>query len=164
MALFLNIDEIIKESGSLDESLIEGLRYLSQLGNKDFDNLRAGETNKVFIDDDRVFAINQVYVTSDAENRNFEAHVRNIDIHFVFEGKENIRIAEMKNSRVVQEYSYENDFGLYSVKESGEFLIEGRSCIVIYPGEVHLPGIACRKGMEVKKTVIKVRSGSSDKE
>ena len=66
------------------------------------------------IDGDEVFANVQELVTVPAGEKNYEAHRRYADIHYVISGTELIGIAPVGECEPVGEFSEADDFGLFT--------------------------------------------------
>ena len=63
---------------------------------------------------DALFVLNQVYETRDPDQARFESHRRYIDIQYVFEGHETLRLAFIDDATPVTEFDAEKDFRLYA--------------------------------------------------
>ena len=108
------------------------------------------------LDGENVFAIVNRYETQSAEELKWEAHRKYIDIQFVASGDEQIGIVEIGKMTTATEYDETKDVQFFSGE--GEFFALGEKMFaIIFPHEVHKPGIAVDGTSQVLKVVIKVR-------
>ena len=101
-------------------------------------------------------AIISDYKTKHLEDCRLEAHRKFIDVHFAAEGSELIAYALFANQEQVTEYDAENDFALYCA-EKNYFTLTKRMFAVLFPADLHMPGIMINEPADVKKVVLKVR-------
>lgn len=108
------------------------------------------------LDGENVFAIVNRYEPQSAEELKWEAHRKYIDIQFVASGFEEIGIVEIGEMTHTTDYDEMGDVQFF--KGTGEHYHLGEKMFaVIFPHEVHKPGIAVEGNSVVLKVVIKVR-------
>jgi len=135
---------------SLHKSFRLAFEYLQQT---DFSQV---ENGKYKLDGENVFAIVNRYETHHAQEPKWEAHRKYIDIQFVASGFEQIGIEDISQSPPLTEYDEEKDVRLF-IGDGNHFLLSEKRFVIIYPHEVHLPGIAGKQKSKVLKVVVKVR-------
>jgi len=114
------------------------------------------ENGKYELDGENVFAIVNRYETHFAEELKWEAHRKYIDIQFVSKGFEQIGIEDINEVPPLTEYDEENDVRFF-IGGGNHFPLIEKTFAIIFPHEVHKPGIAITKKSEVLKVVIKVK-------
>lgn len=134
----------------LGERIALALRFLEET---DFTNLPVGRHT---IDGDDMYALINDYETRNAGEALPEAHRIYADIQYVFNGRELIGFAPFKNQRVQKEYDKEKDIVFYDAQVSFQKLEAGMFAI-IFPGELHTPGIKDGETGPVRKVVMKVK-------
>lgn len=114
------------------------------------------EDGKYEIDGENIYYIKTKYLTKQTDEAQLEAHKKYIDVQFVLKGKEKIGYVPFTSQKVFKEYDSENDYMLFD--EECDFLIfkEGMFAI-LFPEDLHKPGIIVNGAEEVKKVVIKVK-------
>jgi len=113
------------------------------------------------IDGDRVYALVQSYITKLPGQRTWEAHRRYMDLQFVIEGSE--QIGYMPPGRTSEsEYDAARDFATVPGGASDGDLLTVRvgDFMLIWPGEVHMPGLAIGPPAAVRKVVVKIECQS----
>ena len=131
-------------------------KALAFLAREDLAGLAPGRHE---IDGDEVFANVQELVTVPAGEKNYEAHRRYADIHYVISGTELIGVAPVGECAPVGEFSEADDFGLFAPggRESWVVVRPGE-LVVTPPCDAHKPG-CCPCGTEpapLKKICVKV--------
>jgi YhcH/YjgK/YiaL family protein len=135
---------------SLSERINKAFNYLQST---DFNVLPPG---KYEIDGNNVFAILAEYQTKDGSEGKPESHKKYIDVQYVTKGSELIGYAPLINQEISEPYKEENDIVFYKTKCSFIELSEGMFAI-LFPDDVHLPGIKVNEKSFVKKVVVKVK-------
>ena len=135
---------------SINERITKALKYL---GTEDLLNIGEG---KYEIDGDDVCALINIYDTKNPGDGNLEAHRKFIDVQYVVSGSELMGYVPLKEQKPLKEYDGEKDFILYKDDPSLVKLDAGMFAI-LFPGELHMPGIMINNPAKVKKVVIKVR-------
>jgi len=131
--------------------LIEkAFEYLKQT---DFSGM---ENGKHVVDGEALFAILQEYDTKNDADAKLEAHRKYIDVQYIISGEEYIGVRPLINQIPCKEYDAENDYALYD--DTCSFLkISPRQFAVLFPQDLHKPGIKVDGSIKVKKVVMKVR-------
>lgn len=107
------------------------------------------------LDGDNIFYMVQNYDT-DPEKTICEAHKKYIDIQFMVSGEEIIGVAQFNCRKTETEAKPENDVWFYECKTEPLTLFEN-SFMVLYPNDLHCPGVAVEKPVNCRKVVVKVK-------
>lgn len=126
----------------------EALEFLAKT---DFTNLPLGRTE---LDGDNLFYMVQEYETS--PERDAEAHFKYIDIQAVISGEEIIGVAPITVEKTMKTESRENDYCLYHC-ETQPILMKPSYFLVLYPNDLHRPGVSVGAPAHCRKVVIKVK-------
>ena len=113
-------------------------KALSFLAREDLAELEPGRHE---IDGDEVFANVQEFTTVPAGEKNYEAHRRYADVHYVISGTELMGVAPVDECAAVGEFSEADDFGLFTpgAREAWVTLAPGE-LVVTPPCDAHKPG------------------------
>lgn len=110
-----------------------------------------------------VFVNVETYNTQLGSQREFEAHRKYVDLHFMISGREKISVCPIAEMRVKKTYSSQHDIAFYwpdeqAGRKSRDYLLQGGEGIVIYPEEGHMPCLdpPDSAGCRVKKAVVKI--------
>ncbi len=125
------------------------LKFLSET---DFTKMELGRYE---LQGDDIFYMVQRYET-DPDKTISEAHKKYIDIQFMVKGEEIIGVAPMCCDKTETEAKPENDVWFYECKTEPLTLIEN-SFMVLYPNDLHCPGVAVNKPLSCLKVVVKVK-------
>ena len=139
-ALYENVSPLLKKA----------FAYIKQT---DFSKL---ENGKHIIEEDNLFAIVQEYETKNDADSKLEAHKKYIDVQYIISGEELIGITPLINQKPCKEYDVENDYALYDDTCSFVKIIPTQFA-VLFPDDLHKPGIKINVSGKVKKVVIKVK-------
>lgn len=105
--------------------------------------------------DDIVFNFNE-YETSDSDR--YEDHGTYIDIQYMVEGHEVIKVINKKDALLQKEYVKEDDVAWYLPKENvASFEMFPGDILILFPDDPHNPGLPYKKSENVKKIVAKVK-------
>jgi YhcH/YjgK/YiaL family protein len=129
----------------------KAFEYLKQT---DFSGM---ENGKHIVDGDNVFAILQEYDTKNDSDAKLEAHRKYIDVQYIISGEELIGVRPLINQTPCKEYDAENDYALYDDNCSFVKINPGQFA-VLFPQDLHKPGIKVDSSVKVKKVVMKVRA------
>jgi biofilm protein TabA len=107
------------------------------------------------VDGDAIYALVQRYVSKLPGEGRWEAHQRYADLQIVVEGEERMGYGQM--GRFTR--------GTYDPAKDVEFLtgdadfvrLTAGEFVVLWPGEVHMPGMAVGAPAAVRKIVVKIR-------
>ena len=104
---------------------------------------------------DDIFYMVQRYVT-DPDKTISEAHKKYIDIQFMVDGEEIIGVAPISCEKTETEAKPQNDVWFYECKTEPLTLIKN-SFMVLYPNDLHCPGVAVDGAKACHKVVVKVK-------
>ena len=106
---------------------------------------------------DEVFANVMEFTTVPAAEKNYEAHRRYADIHYVISGVERLAVAPIDEVEPVCDFNEADDFGLYAnpAREAWVTLHEG-DIVVTPPEDAHKPGCSVDEPAPLKKICVKV--------
>lgn len=121
-----------------------------------FSQLEKGDSKKVVIDGERIFAIFQKYDSKDGREPIFEAHRKFIDVQYVHSGSEAILVSNGDEAMITQAYDVENDFELFQLKQWSTLHMTNGMAAVLYPKDLHAPGIQFQQSELIEKIVVKV--------
>lgn len=123
--------------------------------NEDLSGLSVGVHE---LDSQDVFVKVTEYYSKDPEKVFFEAHKDYSDIQYVISGEEYIELAPVSTAIIKTPYDAEKDIIFYEAKASQSLIGRPGTFFIIFPNEVHRPGIMIGDSVHVKKIVIKVRN------
>lgn len=124
------------------------------LRNTDFSNVTPGRHE---VDGDEVFAMVNEYETKEIdEATRLEAHREYIDIQYMFSGVETLGITTKFDQEPTKEYDLKNDYLLYH-EDFNSICLEQGMFSILFPDDLHVPGLLHLKSQRVKKVVVKVR-------
>ncbi len=125
---------------------------LEFLSKTDFTKMELGRYE---LQGDDIFYMVQRYVT-DPEKTISEAHKKYIDIQFMVDGEEIIGVAPISCKKTETEAKPQNDVWFYECKTEPLTLIKN-SFMVLYPNDLHCPGVAVDDAKACHKVVVKVK-------
>lgn len=124
---------------------------LEFLANTDFSKLPLG---KAELDGDNIYYMVQEYET--ALDKKVEAHYKYIDIQAVLEGEEIIGVAPITTEKTIEEDMPEKDCCLYKC-ETQPIFMKPSYFLVLYPNDLHMPGVSVNAPAHCRKVVIKIK-------
>ena len=135
-------------------NLSHGIRYaLEYLQSTDVGALDAGRHE---LHGDRVFALVSDYDTRAPEETFWEAHRRHVDVQYVHAGSERIGYGDLAAFEA-EPYDEVRDL-LVARGNSSHFVEVGAGgFVILFPHDVHMPGLIARAVERVRKIVVKVR-------
>lgn len=125
---------------------------LKFLAETDFSKVELGRYE---LQGDDIFYMVQRYET-DPDKTISEAHKKYIDIQFMVDGEEIIGIAPFSCPKIETEAKPENDVWFYECKTEPLTLFKN-SFMVLYPNDLHCPGVAVDGAKNCHKVVVKVK-------
>ncbi len=135
---------------SVNSGIKEGFDFIL---NNNFNHMEDG---KYSIDGDKIFAIVSTYQTKEKTDSQPEAHNRYLDIQFVAHGSECMGYKSREDELSVSKaYSEENDILFYD-EEAVLIPFEQGDFFILFPNDLHQPGITFEQKKEVKKVVVKI--------
>ncbi len=145
--IFDTLDNIKNYEGT--GRVYTALKFLSET---DFTKIQLGRYE---LQGDDIFYMVQRYET-DPDKTISEAHKKYIDIQFMVDGEEIIGIAPICCNKAEIEAKPLNDVWFYECKTEPITLIKN-SFMVLYPNDLHCPGVAVDKPLSCLKVVVKVK-------
>ena len=134
----------------LSDRIKTALQFLEDI---DPDNLKEG---KIEIDGENIFALVQKYKTKDSDTINWESHRKYIDIQYMVEGSEDFGFVNCDYLNSIVDYDEEKDCELY--EGEGDYpQLNDDEFIILFPEDVHKPGLKIEKSESVLKIVVKVK-------
>lgn len=124
---------------------------LEFLANTDFSKLPLGRTE---LDGDNIYYMVQEYETS--PEKKIESHFKYIDIQAILEGEEIIGVAPITVQKTVVEELPEKDCCFYNC-ETQPILMKPSYFLVLYPNDLHQPGLSVNAPKHCRKVVIKIK-------
>ncbi|MCL3781440.1 DUF386 domain-containing protein [Prolixibacteraceae bacterium JC049] len=153
IGLLNDIDETIVSS----ERIQQGLAYLKSVNMTDmFEKVTEEEPLKIELDGDKLFAIFQKYQSKERENILFEAHRKYIDIQLVNKGEEEIWVAPLSTKLDETEYDSDKDIHFMKASYHSISLMKPQNAAILFPTDLHAPGISVVKPEAIEKVVVKV--------
>ena len=118
----------------------------------------SSEEKKYFIDENKVYANVERYETKSLEDAVTESHRKYIDIQLVLQGEEIIRVNNIADLIVKQEYDAERDVIFYETpsQNNEEVVLQAGMFCLLFPQDAHSPQIAVKTPQSVKKVVVKI--------
>ncbi|MEQ1729022.1 MAG: YhcH/YjgK/YiaL family protein [Vicinamibacterales bacterium] len=135
-------------------NLSEGIRAaLEYLATADLGSLEPGRHD---VQGDDVFALVSDYNTRTPAEAFWEAHRRHVDVQFMHSGVERIAYGDLALFQSAP-YDAERDLTV-ATGESGRFVEVGPGgFVILFPHDVHMPGLTGDRQVAVRKVVVKVR-------
>lgn len=144
-----SIKNIEKYKG--DAKLYRALEYLASITEDNF------PTEKVFLDEKKLFFIPVKYQTKPEDQCPFEAHEIRADIHYIMKGREGVQIADVTKMKGIGVFGAdEPDYGEFEGEADGQIYINEGYFIAIYPGEAHKVSIMDGSPKPVVKVLAKM--------
>ena len=134
----------------LGARIAAGLEYLSGLRPEEF------REQTVELDGRNVYAMFQSYTTESEEGRYYEAHRAYVDIQFILEGTETIRVTNVGAVQVHSPYDADRDVAFYELAPGIDVVLGPGDFTILYPHDAHLPKLPAAEPSVAKKAVVKV--------
>ncbi len=132
------------------QNIAEAIQFLKDIN---LENINDGRT---IIKRKEIFVITSEYIPKKEKEIYWEAHEDYIDIQYIVQGEELIGYAKIDEFEVAVPYGINIDVvlgnanGCFIEMKTGDFM-------VLFPGDVHKPGIISEEQCRVKKIVIKIK-------
>jgi len=147
------------------DSLSQSHQYtsISPRFQKAFDFLRQVNSDtpvgRYEIDGEDVFAFVQKHLTKPVEERQYEAHRKYIDVHYIIQGREILYWAPLPMlTNITMPFDDEQDAELYGITVEGmPYQLREGQLTILFPQDGHVPSCTRDKQAEVLKVVVKVR-------
>ncbi len=151
---------IFTSLASAQENDLSTERFQKALAFLSRDDLETLELGRHEIDGDEVFANVQELTTTRPAEKNYEAHRRYADIHYVISGEELMGVAPVSECEPVGEFSEADDFGLYTPGDrEGWVTLRAGDIAVTPPSDAHKPGCCPGEPAPLRKICVKVLVG-----
>ncbi|MBS2098571.1 YhcH/YjgK/YiaL family protein [Carboxylicivirga linearis] len=155
MAIIGTLETLLKQA---DQSLFEkALNFLQKTDiDKVFKDVTIGNPIEIEIDGKDVFAIFQTYETKPFEDAKMEGHKKYIDIQYLHNGSEQILVTPKE--RMIKDDTYDETRDVYfpMVADYSTFRMNAGNGCILYPEDLHAPGIRIDAPAKVEKIVFKV--------
>lgn len=119
------------------------------------------DSTKASIDENGVRGGISVIAKSDTfaegEPKCFEAHRRDIDIHYVLQGEERFGYAHVDTLCPKTAYNEENDYILLTGGCAAFVTLRTGDFCIVFPEDAHIPCLASGNTDKVKKVILKIR-------
>jgi len=135
-------------------NLSAGIRVaLEYLQRTDIASLAAGRHD---IDADRVFVLVSDYETRRPADAFWEAHRRHVDVQFVQSGSERVAYGDIGRFEL-EPYDAERDLVVARGESERSVEVGAGEFVILFPHDVHMPGLTGQAVRAVRKAVVKVR-------
>ena len=135
---------------TMSPGLARALDYLTTVGTAGF------APRTVELDGRSVYAMYQSYDTEPDTGRSYEAHRRYIDVQYILEGTEVIRVTDREGLQVSDAYNQEKDYELLADSPGTDVVLQAGMFAILFPHDAHMPKLAAGPVAPVKKVVVKV--------
>lgn len=134
----------------MGDRIEKALKFLQQT------NFSETPKGKYELDGSNLYYMLQEYSTKTPEEGKWEAHRKYADIQFVVSGTERMGVADIGN--FAEATGYDEAADIQFLKGNGDFFkMQPGSFAVLFPSDVHMPGIRLDESAAVRKAVMKVR-------
>ena len=137
--------------GKMGDRIEKALDYLEGLKEGDF------APGTVELDGRNLFAMHQAYETESPADHRFESHRDYIDIQFMMSGSEVIRVADIGDLTLCEEYNPGKDIMFYDASDGTDVKLRQGDFVILYPHDGHMPKLALGSPEGIRKVVIKIR-------
>ena len=99
----------------------------------------------------------QEYTTKARSEAKYEAHKKFIDIQLILSGRELIAVTPIEKMEIKDEYNETKDVMFFHHNdECTDYVLETGDFLILYPQDVHMPGVCVNERSLVRKIVVKV--------
>ena len=99
----------------------------------------------------------QEYTTKARSEAKYEAHKKFIDIQLILSGRELIAVTPIEKMEIKDEYNEAKDVMFFQHNdECTDYVLEVGDFLILYPQDVHMPGVCVNEKSSVRKIVVKV--------
>ena len=99
----------------------------------------------------------QEYTTKARNETKYEAHKKFIDIQLILSGRELIAVTPIEKMKIKDEYNEAMDVMFFQHNdECTDYVLEAGDFLILYPQDVHMPGVCVNEKSSVRKIVVKV--------
>jgi YhcH/YjgK/YiaL family protein len=128
-------------------------RALEFLQGADLESLPIGRHD---VDGDRVFALVSDYTTREPSEAFWEAHRQHVDVQFVQAGAERIAVGDLA-AFACDPYDAARDLVVARGDSARSVDVGPGEFVILFPHDVHMPGLVRTRACAVRKIVVKVR-------
>lgn len=104
-----------------------------------------------------VYATFDQYQTEGTEGRLYESHRIYLDVQYVIEGRETIRVRGVEGLTTATPYDGNKDIAFYTLTDGTDVRLFSGDFLVLFPQDAHVPKLICSGTASVRKVVVKVR-------
>ena len=136
---------------------------LHPLFEKAFEFIKKAEAEKLpigkyEIEGKELYAMVQEYTSKAPEDAKNEGHRNYIDIQYVCSGEEVIEVIDITKAIPKQNYNPEKDVEHYeNAPKAVRCIMGGEDYTILFPHDIHRPGLTFEKAVPVRTVVVKVR-------
>ncbi len=113
---------------------------------------------QIIVDGEDIFINVFSYDTAPADSYKYEGHKNYIDIQCIMAGNEDIKVVNIADAILTDEYYAEGDAAFYVAKDTETTLEMGTGDVAIFfPSDLHAPSLMHEAPSKMKKFVVKVR-------
>ena len=134
----------------LSERISSALHYLKSVDADGF------EEKTVEISGTDVYAMYQAYTSKSPTGRLYENHKKYIDVQFVLDGTEIIRVTDVGDLHATMDYDADKDVTLYELSDGTDVKLGSGDFVILFPHDAHVPQLESGSPAPVKKIVVKV--------
>ena len=99
----------------------------------------------------------QEYTTKARSEAKYEAHKKFIDIQLILSGRELIAVTPIEKMEIKDEYNETKDVMFFQHNdECTDYVLDAGDFLILYPQDVHMPGVCVNERSLVRKIVVKV--------
>ena len=103
------------------------------------------------------YASVQEYTTKSRSDAKYEAHKKFIDIQLLLAGRELIAVTPIEKMELSDAYDDAKDVMFFHHNdECTDFVLEAGDFLILYPQDVHMPGVCVNGKAPVRKVVVKL--------
>ena len=111
------------------------------------------------VDGDRVFGLVSDYDTRSPAEAFWEAHRQHVDVQYVHAGVERIAVGNLAMF-TTEPYDVDRDLVVANGEGSQSLEVGPGGFVILFPHDVHMPGLTAARVTAVRKVVVKVRIDS----
>lgn len=143
----------LSDEDKIDETVSEAIKYIKSL---DTDKLDLGK----YVVNENFYYTFQEYPTKPESECKTESHRQYIDIQYIVEGSEIMKISDISRLEQISEYDSEKDIMFWKPDHNAASveLVKG-SVVVLYPNHAHMGCVMKDEPCGVRKIVGKVKYG-----